>query len=151
MHGIIPGSAAAPAADGVLLAEILMGFALIGGAVLARRRRFRAHAACQSVVVLLNLVVIAGFMMPSFRRAVEPGIPAHLGRIYYWLATAHGVLGLAAELLALYILLAAGTALLPDWFRLVRYRLWMRATLVLWWLVLVLGCATYARWYLRFG
>ncbi len=151
MHGIIPGSAASPAANGVLLVEIIMGLALIGGAIFARRRWFRVHAACQSAVVLLNLVVIAAFMVPSFHRAVEPGIPAHLGRTYYWLATVHGVLGLTAELLALYILLVAGTTLLPERFRFVRYRLWMRTTLVLWWLVLILGLATYVRWYVRLG
>jgi uncharacterized membrane protein YozB (DUF420 family) len=27
------------------------------------------------------------------------------------------------------------------------YRSWMRATLILWWVVLLLGVATYLRWY----
>ena len=149
----MPGSNfenAAPAAANVVLAiEIVMGLALIGGAVLARRRQFKAHAACQTAIVLLNLIVIGTFMVPSFHRAVMPGIPAHLGRSYYLLATAHGIFGIVAELFALYILLVAGTKLLPAQFRFTRYKLWMRTALFLWWLDLLLGLATYLRWYVR--
>ena len=47
----------------------------------------------------------------------------------------------------LYILLAAGTRLLPERLRLIRYKLWMRSVLALWWMVLMLGFATYVRWY----
>ncbi len=144
---LLPGSVAPLAADAVLLGEIGMGLALIAGAVLARRRHYRLHAGCQSVVVLLNLVLVGFFMVPSYWHGVAPGLLKHIGRSYYWLATVHGVLGVGAELLALYILLAAGTNILPPRFRLVRYKLWMRWALALWWLVLVLGAATYARWY----
>lgn len=144
---LLPGSAAPLAADVVLLSEIIMGLALIGGAVLARLKRYRAHAWCQSVVVLLNLLPIALFMLPSYSRAVAPGLLKHIGRPHYWLPSVHGILGICAELLTLYILLAAGTKLLPPVLRLVRYKLWMRSALALWWLVLLLGIATYVRWY----
>ena len=137
------------AANAVLLLELVMGLALIAGAILARRRHFRAHATCQSVVVILNLGVVLLFMLPSFHNAVLPGIPAHLARSYYWLAATHGILGIAAELLGVYLLLAAGTSLLPKQLRLTRYKLWMRTALVIWWLVLLLGLATYLRWYGR--
>lgn len=133
----------------MLLVEIAMGVALIGGMMLARRRRFKAHAWCQAAIVLLNLVVIASFMAPSFQRGVVPGIPSHLGRSYYLLAVGHGILGVIAELFGLYILLVAGTKLLPERFRFARYRFWMRVALVLWWLDLVLGLATYYRWYVQ--
>jgi len=86
-------------------------------------------------------------MTPSFHDQVLPRIPAKLGKAYVALATAHGALGSIAELLALYILLAAGTRLLPEKFRITRYKTWMRSALALWWLVLLLGFATYARWY----
>jgi uncharacterized membrane protein YozB (DUF420 family) len=147
MGSLFPGSAAPLAADGVLVTEFVMGLALTAGAMLARRRRFRAHACCQGAVVLLNLVLVAAYMVPSFRRAVALGLPTHLGRSYYWLATAHGLMGTAAELLALYVLLVAGTQVLPRRLRFGRYKLWMRTTLVLWWCVLVLGLAMYIRWY----
>ena len=141
------GTAAPRAADLVLLLEITMGVGLLLGAWLARTGRFRQHAWCQSIIVLLNLAVIALMMIPSFRVHVFPRIPAKLGKAYYALATMHAALGSITELAGLYILLAAGTTVLPEKLRITKYKLWMRSVLVLWWLVLLLGFATYARWY----
>jgi uncharacterized membrane protein YozB (DUF420 family) len=141
------GTAAPFYADVVLLLEIGMGIALLAGAVLARKKRFRSHAWCQSAVVLLNLAVIILVMVPSFHDHVVPKIPQKLGKAYYAVATLHGVLGCITEIMGLYILLAAGTKLLPQKFRITNYKLWMRSVLVLWWLVLLLGLATYDRWY----
>ncbi|HET7751248.1 MAG TPA: hypothetical protein VFK81_17795, partial [Terriglobales bacterium] len=78
-----------------------------------------------------------------------PRIPHKLGKAYVALATAHAALGSITELAALYILLAAGTRLLPERLRITRYKAWMRSVLALWWAVLLLGFATYARWYVR--
>jgi uncharacterized membrane protein YozB (DUF420 family) len=136
-------------ADLVLLLEIAMGVALLHGAVLARKKKYRLHAWCQSVIVILNLVVILLVMIPSFYTRVTPKIPAKLGKTYYALATAHAALGSIAEIGALYILLAVGTKTLPRAFRLTEYKMWMRSVLALWWLVLLLGLATYTRWYIR--
>jgi hypothetical protein len=93
----------------MLLLEIAMGVGLLTGAWLARARRFRQHAWCQSVIVLLNLAVIGLMMIPSFRVHVFPRIPGRLGKAYYALATTHAGLGTFTELAALYILLSAGT------------------------------------------
>ena len=141
------GTAAPFYADLTLLLEIAMGLALLVGAMLARKRRFRLHAWCQSAVVLLNFVVILVVMVPSFGVRVAPKIPVKLGRPYYALATTHAALGSIAEIGGLYILLAVGTKVLPQRFRITEYKRWMRSVLVLWWLVLLLGFATYARWY----
>ena len=141
------GTAATRAADLVLLLEIAMGVALLMGAWLARTGRFRQHAWCQSFVVLLNLAVVVVMMIPSFSGHVRPGIPAKLGKTYYALATAHAALGSVTEILGLYILLAAGTNVLPNKLRITKYKVWMRSVLALWWVVLILGAATYARWY----
>ena len=141
------GTAASGYADLVLLLEIGMGLALFGGAVLARRKNFRLHACCQSTVVLINLGIIALLMIPSFQVHVGPKIPAKLGKAYYSLATAHAAIGGVTEIAALYVLLSAGTNILPQQFRLTKYKLWMRSVLALWWVVLLLGLATYVRWY----
>jgi len=141
------GTAATLRADIVLLLEVTMGAGLLIGARLARRRRFREHALCQSIIVLLNLPVIAAAMIPSFHAQVLPRIPTRLGKAYYGLATAHGVFGVAAEITAIYILLSVKTRLLPVTFRMTAYRPWMRGAVVLWWIAVVLGIATYARWY----
>jgi uncharacterized membrane protein YozB (DUF420 family) len=141
------GTAAPRAADINLLLEMGMGAGLIAGARLARAGRIRFHAACQSVIVLLNLTLIVLTMFPAFHRQVLPRLPGRIGKSYYALAAAHASLGSVAELLGLYILLAAGTNLLPEKFRITRYKFWMRSLLFVWWIVLFLGMATYARWY----
>ncbi len=142
------GTAAPFSSDLTAIVEIGMGLALLAGMVLARRRRYRAHAWCQSAVVLLNLVAITLTMTPSFRRSFLP-IPAHLGNSYHVLAVVHAALGSVAELLGLYILLVVGTNILPKRLRFTRYRykVWMRTGILLWWLALLFGLATYARWY----
>ena len=141
------GTAAPRYADLVLLLEIGMGIGLLLGAALARARRFRAHAMCQAAIVVLNAVIIALVMIPSFRVHVSPKIPLRLGKAYYALATTHAILGSVVECGAVYILLAAGTKVLPEKLRLVHYKFWMRSVLAGWWVVLLLGLATYARWY----
>jgi uncharacterized protein (TIGR03382 family) len=147
MKGGFLGTVAPPYAHLTLLLEIAMGVGLLIGAWLARRRRFRQHAWCQSAIVLLNLAVIVLVMMPSFQVQVVPEIPLRLAKTYYALATAHAALGTITEIAGLYILLAAGTGVLPEKFRITKYKAWMRTVLVLWWFVLLLGLATYARWY----
>jgi uncharacterized membrane protein YozB (DUF420 family) len=141
------GSAAPWGTDLVLVLEIGMGAGLLIGALLARMRRFRLHAWCQSGVVLVNLALIAAAMVPSFRRSLMPALPGKLGKSYYALAAAHATLGMVAECAGLYILVAVGTKLLPEGFRVTRIKLWMRSVLILWWIVLALGVATYVRWY----
>ena len=131
----------------VLVLEFLMGVGLLIGAQLARRKKYRAHAWCQSSIVLANFVVIVVTMIPSFHTHVSPRIPLKLGKSYYALATAHAALGTITEIGALYILLAAGTKILPSSLRLADYKIWMRSVLALWWLELLLGLAVYVRWY----
>ena len=147
MNGGFLGTEAPLYADLTLLLEIAMGVGLLLGALLARRRRFRQHAWCQSMIVLLNLVLVVLAMIPSFHAHVSPKIPLKLGRAYYAMATSHAALGTTTEIAGLYILLAAGTSVLPEKFRIARYKFWMRSVLLLWWFVLLLGLATYARWY----
>lgn len=137
-------------ANVVLVLELGMGAALLFGGWLARRGQYRLHAWCQSCVVLLNLVVIAVAMAPPFHEQVLPKIPARLGRSFYAVATAHAVLGIIAEALAVYVVLAAGTKLLPERFSLQNYRRAMRIALAMWWVALLFGVTTYVRWYVQF-
>jgi len=140
-------TAAPRGANVVLVLEMAMGVGLLAGARLARIGRFRQHAWCQSTVVLLNLAVVVVMMIPSFRFHVLPRVPAKLGKAYYALASTHGAFGTVTELAGLYIVLSAGTTFLPEKLRITKYKAWMRSVLVLWWVVLLLGMATYARWY----
>ena len=145
MKGFL-GTGATLAADLNLVVQIAMGAALLVGALLARRKRFAAHGVCQATVLLLNLVMIAGVMAPSFRQ-VKSQLPAGLRELYYAVATAHAALGAAAELLGLYIVLVAATNIVPQRLRFQRWKVWMRTELALWWAVVLLGVGTYYVWY----
>jgi uncharacterized membrane protein YozB (DUF420 family) len=98
-------------------------------------------------VLALNLVPIFSVMWPSFHLQVLPSLPGHFGKRYYAIATIHGVLGAVTELLGLYILLVAGTNILPQAWRFRRWKLWMRIELALWLFVLLTGIGTYFIWY----
>jgi plastocyanin/uncharacterized membrane protein YozB (DUF420 family) len=130
-------------------AEMGMGLALVAGALLARGGHYRLHKYWQSSIVLLNAVLIAAVMLPSFSRSAAPQLPSSLGLRYYAVVAAHAAVGLLAEGLAVYVVLAAGTNLLPRRWRLTRFKLWMRAALALWWLAILLGIATYYLWYVE--
>lgn len=146
MKGFL-GTAAPLAADLNLVVQLVMGAALIVGAFLARRRLYTAHGVCQTVVLLLNLVPIAAVMWPSFHKQVLPRLSSHLRHRYYAVAAAHAALGAAAEVLGIYVALVAGTSLVPPRLRFRNWKVWMRAVLVVWWVALLAGLATYYWWY----
>jgi uncharacterized membrane protein YozB (DUF420 family) len=140
------GTGATLGSDVNLVVQLLMGFALVLGMILARRGLFRAHAVCQTSVVLLNVVFIASIMLPPFARDVVPALPWRLNQAYYLLPTLHALLGTIAQLLGIYIVIRAGTNWLPEGLRFQNYKAWMRTTLILWWSVIILGIATYWAW-----
>ena len=142
------GTGATFGADLNLIVQILMGVALLTGGLLAKQKRYKAHGICQATVLLLNLLMIALIMWPSFQQQVVPVFPRVFRRPYYSVAAIHGALGIAAELLGLYIVIGAGTNILPQRLRFKRWKLWMRAELTLWMLVLVVGAGAYYAWYI---
>ena len=146
MEGFL-GTHAGFGSDLNLTIQIAMGVALIFGTFLARAKRFVAHGICQTVVLVLNFGMICFLMWPSFYLHVLPRFPRHLGKRFYAVATIHGVLGVLAEILGLYIVLVAGTEILPQRCRFRRFKLWMRIELALWWFVLLMGFVTYWVWF----
>ena len=141
------GTGAPFGADLNLVVQLIMGLALIAGVLLAKQERYTAHGICQTTVLLLNLLMIGLVMWPSFQQQVKPALSKVLHKWYYEAATIHALLGIAAELLGLYIVIVAGTNLLPRRLRFKRWKLWMRTELVLWAIVLVSGVGTYCAWY----
>src|SRR5215472_218085 len=108
------GTGAPFTADLNLMVQAAMGAALLAGALLARRKRYRAHAICQTSVLVLNLVMIASVMWPAMREQVFPAFPAPFDRWYFAAPTIHAAVGVVAELLGLYIAAVAGTKLVPE-------------------------------------
>jgi uncharacterized membrane protein YozB (DUF420 family) len=146
MKGFL-GTGANFGADLNLVVQLIMGVSLAIGAILAKQKRYRAHGICQATVLLLNLLMIGLVMWPSFQQQVKPALSKGLYKWYSEVATTHAVLGIAAELLGLYIVLVAGTNVLPQWLRLKHWKRWMRTELLLWVIVLLSGVATYCAWY----
>ena len=146
MRGFL-GTGATFGADLNLIVQLMMGVVLAIGAILARQRRYRAHGICQTTVLLLNLLMIGLVMWPSFQQQVKPALSKVFHKWYYEAATIHAVLGTTAELLGLYIVIVAGTNVLPQWLRFTHWKWWMRTELVLWAIVLLGGVATYCAWY----
>lgn len=136
------------AADLNLAAQVVIAAAMAVGVICARRRHYSAHAVIEAAVVLFNLVMIGAVMVPSFPRRVFTKAPAILRRPYYAVVTVHALLGTVAEALALYVILSAGTHLLPARLRLRNYKLGMRVTLILWGTALASGGAVYFIWYI---
>ncbi|HKF51080.1 MAG TPA: hypothetical protein VKB26_02110 [Candidatus Acidoferrales bacterium] len=146
LSGIL-GTGAPATADANLILQIIMGVALFAGAALARMKKYTAHAVCQSTVLLINAITIAWLMWPSFRHTVLPRLPRRWHVAYYLWPTIHGLLGACAELLGIYIAMAASSRLLPKALKFRRWKFWMRLELVLWWFVLLSGVGTYLYWY----
>jgi hypothetical protein len=142
------GTGAPFAADLNLVIQIVMGAALGVGVLFAKYKRYRAHGVCQATVLLVNLLLIALVMWPSFQQQLGPRLPKVFHRWYYAAAAVHAALGMGAEALGLYIVAVAGTNLLPPWLRFTRWKLWMQVEVVLWSIVLVSGAGTYYVWYL---
>jgi uncharacterized membrane protein YozB (DUF420 family) len=141
------GTGAPFAADVNLIVQLAMGGALVAGVILARRKRYRAHGACQTTVLLLNLWMIGFEMWPSFRLQIVPHLPKVFHTGYYTIAAVHAVLGTATELLGIYIVLVAATKLVPPSLRLTQWKRWMQIELALWMLALMCGIGTYYEWY----
>jgi uncharacterized membrane protein YozB (DUF420 family) len=142
------GTGATFAADLNLVVQFVMGAALTAGVLLAKRKWYRAHGICQTTVLLLNLLMIGLVMWPTFRQQVKPTLPKVLHKWYFAAPTIHAVLGMTAELLGLYIVVVAGTNILPTNLRFRHWKRWMRTELVLWVIVLVSGVGTYYAWYI---
>ena len=147
MRGFL-GTGATFGADFNLVAQFIMGVALLAGAFLAKHRRYRAHGICQTMVLVSNLLMILLVMWPSFRQQVQPAMSKVLHKWYYGAALIHAVLGIMAEALGLYIVIVAGTNLLPQRLRFKHWKWWMRTELFLWVIVLLSGVGTYYAWYL---
>ena len=125
MKGFL-GTGATFEADLNLVVQLIMGVALLAGALLAKHKRYRAHGICQTTVLILNLLMIGLVMWPSFQQQVEPAISKALHKWYYEVATIHAALGITAEFLGLYIVVVAGTNALPQWLRFKHWKWWMQ-------------------------
>ncbi len=129
-----------------LLAQILMIVALWIGWYFARKRNIPRHRNVQTVVVIANIFFIAFVMLTSFYQYVIAG--GSTGGTVAILMMVHGLLGLIAELMGIYLVLRMRTQLIPARFRVKNFKRLMRITLTLWTIIVLLGFEIYFYRYL---
>ncbi|MBW8005672.1 MAG: hypothetical protein FVQ06_07815, partial [candidate division NC10 bacterium] len=103
------------AADINLIAQIVLLIGLWIGFYFARTQQIPKHANMQTTMVLANVVFIFFVMIPSFYQYIILG--GTTGGIVAQLMLLHGLLGLVAQLSALYLVLRMSTQLIPPRFR----------------------------------
>jgi len=97
----------------------------------------------------LNTLAMAQPFVASLHRHAGPLMQIKLNQDAYALTVAHAALGAITAIAAMCVLLAAGASALPEKFGVNKYRLWMRRVQELWWVVLFLAFASFARLYVR--
>jgi uncharacterized membrane protein YozB (DUF420 family) len=129
-------------ADLNLLVQLGLGLLLLAGLLLARRARYGVHGACQAVALVATLTMTAIWMAPAYHANWGPGIFTFGNRVTA-AAAAHVITGSVALLVGIYVVLVAGTPLVPRPLRFTNYKVWMRTLIAIWWLALLLGVLTY--------
>ncbi len=134
------------AADVNLAAQIVLLVGLWIGLYFARTDQVSRHAAMQTTMVMANLFFILFVMVPSFYQYVILG--GTTGGIVARLMLIHGLLGLVAQLMGVYLVLRMRTKLIPARFRVRNFISMMWWTLGLWTVIFVLGIGIYYYRYL---
>ncbi len=116
---------------------------------MARAKHFRLHGILQSTIAILNLGFILRIMLPIFRHQVLSSLSSSWKDSGFTVVALHSLTGSLAWLLAFYVVLVAGTPLVPRRLRFSNYRRWMWMALVLWWIAFGLGCAVSYRQYVN--
>src|SRR5688572_8147243 len=111
--------------------------------MLARRGHYRGHGACQTTALALTLLLTVAWMMPAFREVYEPSIERGVVNRVNVAVAGHVLLGAITLLLGGWIVLVAGTPVVPPRWRFRNYRGWMRTLFGLWWFSILFGVATY--------
>jgi hypothetical protein len=102
----------------------------------------KAHCPIQAIAAVVNILAVAVVMIPSYIIHILPGIPAKLGTGDYAFTTVHAVVGAAATLLGVFVVLRAYN-LVPVRLRFKNYKLFMRTAYLLYASAALLGIVEY--------
>lgn len=137
------GRGAPLGADLNLVLQVAVGLLLLCGMALARRARYRAHGLCQSAGLVLAVAMTILWMVPALHLIHADSLARGIVNRVTVAVAAHVVVGTAALLVAVWVILVAGTPLVPARWRFANYKRWMRTLLTLWWAAIALGVAVY--------
>ncbi|MBI1878689.1 MAG: anti-sigma factor [Chloroflexi bacterium] len=138
MKGFL-GTDASLIADFNLVIHILMFIVLCLGVTAQLGRKYHWHDRFQIPVVVLNILLILFIMLPSYL-TIAPDVPANLTKSFFLVPTIHVIVGLLAQGVATYCLLA-GLKILPR--KIGMLRIWMWIAFVLWTIATLLGIGIY--------
>jgi uncharacterized membrane protein YozB (DUF420 family) len=128
-----------------LVVEIALAAGLTIGMLLARTGNIEAHRRNQTTWVLVNLVFVGFLMAGSIATFKFNGI-ADLRSPGVLVTYIHATVGTLTVLAGLWLVLQMHN-LIPAVWHLRRWKGLMRATLAGYWIVALLGIATYRAWY----
>jgi hypothetical protein len=130
-------------ADVTLTVEILFYLILSAGVVAQLLGRFKIHAWLQTPVVILNIFFVVLVMIPTFRE-LSRSASIQLIQVPVLVTAVHAMLGIVAQLLSVYCLLA-GLKILPRRIGVLRY--WMWGAYTAWTVTIVFGIGVYIFYY----
>ena len=132
-------------ADFNLLLEILLLLGVTFGYWLARTGSIEAHRVNQTCWVLVNAALVAASMFESMGN-VKLAKVGDLGNPYLAITWLHAAIGTGTVAAGLWLVLQMNDVLPQAW-HVQRWKTLMRATLAGYWIVALLGIATYRAWY----
>ena len=132
-------------ADVNLLLQIALVLGLTFGAVLARKGRIEAHRVNQTIWVLVNAALVALIMVGSMRtfKLAHWSDLANTGNL---VIVVHGIVGTLTLAAGLWLVLQMND-LLPAGWHVRGWKRLMQLTLAGYWIMALLGIATYRAWY----
>jgi hypothetical protein len=130
-------------ADITLTVEILFYLILSAGVVAQLLGKFKIHAWLQAPVVFLNIFFIVLVMTPTFWQLSRLA-SAQVLQVPALVTAVHAMLGIVAQLLSIYCLLA-GIKALPSKIGILRY--WMWGAYTAWTATIVFGIGVYIIYY----
>ena len=133
-------------ADVNLVLEVLLVLGLTFGFYLARSGNIDAHRVNQTTWMLVNAALVALIMAPHLQEVKLKGL-ADLADTRLWVTWLHAAIGVFAVGSGLWLVLQMND-ILPQRMHITWWKTLMRLTLTGYWLVALLGFATYYLWYM---
>jgi len=116
------GQGAPRGADLNLLLQVGVGLLLLIGFGLARRGRYGLHGICQSCGFVIALIMTVIWMIPAFHAIHADALGRGVVNRVTVAVAIHVVVGTAALLVGAWVILVAGTPLVPARFRFADYK-----------------------------
>jgi uncharacterized membrane protein YozB (DUF420 family) len=140
------GTSANFAADMTLLIMLVVATIFTVGFALARAERFTAHRWVQTTGGVLNLGMVLWMMILPYRDFIARDIGGPRPLIFYTVTKVHAVLGLAAVLFGVFVVLRGNNLMIKP-LRFDNYKPYMRIAYGLYMLTTLVGVWVYITWF----